>query len=131
MGQEFGATTGRPRRCGWLDAVALKYASMLNGFTEIAVTKLHTLDGMETLKVCTGYLLDGERIEHMPLAADLFRAEPIYEEVPGWKEPTSGARSWNELPRETQHYVELIEGYLGAKASIISVGPEREATFWK
>ncbi|MBS3937145.1 MAG: adenylosuccinate synthase [Peptococcaceae bacterium] len=131
VGQEFGATTGRPRRCGWLDAVALKYASMLNGFTEIAVTKLDTLDGMETLKVCTGYLLDGERIEHMPLAADLFRAEPIYEEVPGWKEPTSGARSWNELPKETQHYVELIEGYLGAKASIISVGPEREATFWK
>ncbi len=131
VGQELGATTGRPRRCGWLDAVALKYASMLNGFTEIAVTKLDTLDGMETLKVCTGYLLDGERIEHMPLAADLFRAEPIYEEVPGWKEPTSGARSWNELPRETQHYVELIEGYLGAKASIISVGPEREATFWK
>jgi len=131
VGQEFGATTGRPRRCGWLDAVALKYASMLNGFTEIAVTKLDTLDGLGSLKICTGYLLDGEIVQRMPLADDLFRATPIYEEVPGWKEPAAGARNWNDLPSEARHYVTLIENYLGAKATLISVGPEREATFRK
>lgn len=129
IGQEFGATTGRPRRCGWLDAVALKYAAMLNGFTEIAITKLDTLDGLETLKICTGYLLDGEPIDYMPLAADLFRVEPIYIDVPGWKEPTAPARSFAEMPREAQDYIALIEGYLEAKATLISVGPERSATF--
>jgi len=131
IGQEFGATTGRPRRCGWLDAVALKYAAMLNGFTEIAITKLDTLDGLETLKICTGYLLDGEQIDYMPLATDLFRVEPIYIEVPGWKEPTAPARSFAQMPREAQDYIALIEGYLEAKATLISVGPERSATFTK
>lgn len=131
VGQEFGATTGRPRRCGWLDAVALKYARMLNGFTEIAVTKLDTLDGLDSLKICTGYLLDGEVVQHMPLSDDLLRVTPIYQEVAGWKEPTAGARSWHELPSEARNYVALIEDYLGAKASLISVGPEREATFRK
>jgi len=131
IGQEFGATTGRPRRCGWLDAVALKYASMLNGFTEIAITKLDTLDGLETLKICTGYVLDGEPIDYMPLAADLFRVTPIYTEVPGWKEPTAPARSFAQMPRAAQDYVALIEGYLEAKATLISVGPERSATFTK
>jgi len=129
VGLEFGATTGRPRRCGWLDAVGLKYAAMLNGFTEIAITKLDTLDGMDKLKICVGYKLDGEVIEYMPLTADLYRVEPQYIEVPGWKQPSAKARSWAELPREAQDYVKLIESYMGAPAKLISVGPEREATF--
>lgn len=129
VGQEFGATTGRPRRCGWLDAHALRYAAMLNGFTEIAITKLDTLDGLDKLKICVGYKLDGEAIDYMPLTSDLYRVEPIYEEVQGWTSKTSLARSWEELPLEAQGYVQKIESYLGAPASIISVGPEREATF--
>jgi len=131
IGQEFGATTGRPRRCGWLDAVALRYAAMLNGFTEIAITKLDTLDGLEALKICTGYLLDGEPIDYMPLASELYRVTPLYTEVPGWKKPTAKAKSFAEMPIEAQNYVTLIEGYLEAKATLISVGPERAATFTK
>lgn len=129
IGQEYGATTGRPRRCGWLDGVALRYAAMLSGFTEIAITKLDTLDGLEKLKICVGYKLDGEFIDHMPLTADLYRVEPVYQEVEGWKQSTSTARCWDDLPKAAQEYVNLIESYLGARASIISVGPERAATF--
>ena len=129
VGLEFGATTGRPRRCGWLDAVGLKYAAMLNGFTEIAITKLDTLDGLESLKVCVGYKLDGEEIDYMPLTDDLYRVEPVYIDMPGWKQKSADARTWDQLPREAQEYVKLIESYCGAPATLISVGPEREATF--
>lgn len=129
VGLEFGATTGRPRRCGWLDAVGLKYAAMINGFTEVAITKLDTLDGLESLKICVGYKLDGEPIDYMPLTDDLYRVEPMYIEVPGWKEKSATARSWEQLPLEAQEYVKLIESYCGAPATLISVGPEREATF--
>lgn len=129
VGHEYGATTGRPRRIGWLDAVALRYAATLNGFTELAITKLDTLDGLPTLKVCVGYKLDGQSINYMPLTADLYRVEPVYEELPGWQQPTSSVRSFTHLPKATQDYVRLIEGYLCAPARLISVGPEREATF--
>jgi len=129
VGHEYGATTGRPRRIGWLDAVALRYAAALNGFTELAVTKLDTLDGLPMLKVCVGYKLDGHHIDYMPLTADLYRVEPIYEEMPGWQQPTSSVQSFAALPQAAQDYVRLIEGYLNAPARLISVGPEREATF--
>lgn len=129
VGLEFGATTGRPRRCGWLDAVGLKYAAMLNGFTEIAITKLDTLDGLEFLKVCVGYKLDGEPIDYMPLTDDLYRVEPVYIDMPGWKQKSASARNWEQLPHEAQEYVKVIESYCGAPATLISVGPEREATF--
>ncbi len=131
VGREYGATTGRPRRIGWLDAPALRFAAKLNGFTELAVTKLDTLDGLPTIKVCVGYKLDGCSIDYMPLAADLYRVEPVYEELPGWMQNTSLVRSFPKLPQAAQDYVRLIEGILGAPATLISVGPEREATFRK
>ncbi|MBT9134429.1 MAG: Adenylosuccinate synthetase [Firmicutes bacterium] len=131
VGKEYGATTGRPRRIGWLDAPALRFAAKLNGFTELAVTKLDTLDGLPTIKVCVGYKLEGQSIDYMPLTADLYRVEPVYEELPGWMQPTSAARSITALPQAAQDYVRRIEGYLGAPATLISVGPEREATFLK
>lgn len=129
VGHEYGATTGRPRRIGWLDAPALRYAAKLNGFTELAVTKLDTLDGLPTIKVCVGYKLDGLSIDHMPLTADLYRVEPVYEELRGWMQITSGVRDFASLPQAAQDYVRLIEGYLSAPAKLISVGPQREATF--
>ena len=129
VGHEYGATTGRPRRIGWLDAPALRYAAKLNGFTELAVTKLDTLDGLPAIKVCVGYKLDGLSIDHMPLTADLYRVEPVYEELRGWMQITSGVRDFASLPQAAQDYVRLIEGYLSAPAKLISVGPEREATF--
>lgn len=128
VGQEFGATTGRPRRCGWLDLVGLRYATRLNGFTELAITKLDTLDGLKTLKVCTGYKVNGQLIEGMPLTPDLYNVEPVYHELPGW-ESTASARSWDELPKAAQEYIKLIEQACKAPATLISVGPERSATF--
>ncbi len=128
VGQEFGATTGRARRCGWLDLVGLRYAARLNGFSEIVVTKLDTLDGLKTLKVCTGYKVNGQMIEGMPLTHDLYNVEPVYQELPGW-ESTASARSWDELPKEAKAYIELIEKACKAPATLISVGPERSATF--
>jgi len=114
-----------------LDAPALRFAARLNGFTELAITKLDTLDGLPIIKICVGYRLDGQIIDHMPLTADLYRVEPVYEELPGWMEETSSARSFADLPRAAQNYVQLIEGYLNAPARLISVGPERAATFYK
>lgn len=129
FGEEFGATTGRPRRCGWLDLNALRYAAQLNGFTDIAITKIDTLDQLETLKICTHYRIDGQIVEGMPLAEDLYRAEPVYIEVPGWNCNTQQVRSWQDLPKAAQEYVELIERACGVQASWLSVGPSREATF--
>ncbi|MGE5653263.1 MAG: adenylosuccinate synthetase, partial [Bacillota bacterium] len=111
-----------------LDLVGLRYATRLNGFTEIAVTKLDTLDGLKTLKVCTGYKVNGQLIEGMPLTPDLYHVEPVYQELPGW-DSTAKARSWNELPKEAQDYIKLIEQVCKAPATLISVGPERSATF--
>ncbi|MCE5195901.1 MAG: adenylosuccinate synthase [Negativicutes bacterium] len=129
FGEEFGATTGRPRRCGWLDLNALRYAAQLNGFTDIAITKLDTLDQLKTLKVCTAYKINGKIVEGMPLAYELAKAEPVYIEVPGWNCSTQNARSWQDLPVAARDYVELIEAACGVKASWLSVGPSREAAF--
>ena len=130
MGGEFGATTGRPRRCGWFDAVATSYAMMLNGVTDIAITKMDVLDALEEIKICTGYEVNGEVTSIMPVEAeDLYVAKPIYETMPGWQAPTTEARSMDELPEAAQKYLARVAELCGAKVSIVSVGPGREATF--
>jgi adenylosuccinate synthase len=126
VGQEYGATTGRPRRCGWLDAVALPYATWLNGFTAIAITKLDVLDGLAEIKICTGYRLDGQIIQRVPDTPDYERCEPVYESWPGWQTATRDARAWRDLPWEAQAYLRRIETLAGAPIRYISVGPERE-----
>jgi len=128
VGREYGATTGRPRRCGWLDAVALDYACWLNGFTDLAVTKLDVLDGIPELKICTGYRLPSGQVTHrMPDPATLATVEPIYETWPGWDRPTRDARRWEDLPGEAQRYLRRIEELTGVPIRWVSVGPEREA----
>lgn len=130
MGGEFGATTGRPRRCGWFDAVATNYAMMLNGVTDIAITKMDVLDTLEEIKICTAYEVNGEVTSVMPVEAeDLYVAKPIYETMPGWQAPTTEARSISELPEAAQEYLARLAELCGAKVSIVSVGPGREATF--
>jgi adenylosuccinate synthase len=127
-GAEFGATTGRPRRVGWFDAVAVRYACMLNQFTGIAVTKLDVLDDMASLRVCTAYRLGYERYITVPRTAALERVEPEYEELPGWSQSTSHAKSWIELPVAARDYLRRIESLAGAPVTIVSVGRGRDET---
>ncbi len=126
IGGEYGATTGRPRRCGWFDAVAASFSCWVNGFTSIAVTKLDVLDTFETIKICTGYMIDGELVTDLPDTAGQEKAEPIYEEVPGWMSNTTEARTWEDLPKEAQSFVNRIAELTGAPMKFISVGPERD-----
>jgi adenylosuccinate synthase len=126
---EFGTTTGRPRRCGWLDMVALRYAQRINGLTEMAITKLDILSRFDELKICVAYMLDGERLEAFP--ADLrvlARCRPVYGTLPGWAEDITNARSYHDLPAPAREYVAQIEDLLGIPASLISVGPGRDQT---
>jgi adenylosuccinate synthase len=125
VGQEFGATTGRPRRCGWLDGIALRYSSWLNGFTHLAVTKLDVLDGLPEMKVCTAYRLAGQVVDTLPYTPDLESVEPVYETWPGWQTPTRDARRWEELPEAARRYLRRIEELAGAPIAMVSVGPER------
>ena len=125
VGKEYGTTTGRPRRCGWFDGVAIQYASWLDGFTGIAVTKLDVLDDFDELKICTAYRVDGVELKTMPLTPDLERAEPIYETWPGWNEPTTHVRSWKDLPQKARNYLHRISELAGAPIAYVSVGPER------
>lgn len=128
-GNEFGTTTGRPRRCGWFDVVASRYVMELNDVSSVALTKLDVLDGLETVKVCVGYRVNGREIEHFPSrAADLSKAEPVYEELRGWSDTISEARTWEELPPQAQQYVHRIGELLQAPVSIVSVGPARAQT---
>lgn len=125
-GFEFGATTGRPRRCGWLDLVVVKHADMLNGLSDIVLTKLDVLTGKETLKICTGYEIDGKVYDYVPSdQQDVAKAKPVYQELPGWSEDITKARTWEELPENAQNYVKFIEDYTGVPVSLISVGPDR------
>ncbi len=125
-GAEFGATTGRARRCGWLDAVALRRMVELNGVNGLCVTKLDVLDGLPELKICTAYQLDGELLESIPIDSDRWQdIEPVYESFPGWSEPTAGTTGMDELPQAAQNYIEAMERWVGAPAHIISTGPER------
>jgi adenylosuccinate synthase len=124
---EFGTTTGRPRRVGWLDGVLLRYAARINGLTELTITKLDILSGLKTLKVCTAYL-EGDRIHReLPLGpADLSPFGPIYEEITGWEEDLTGIRKWSDLPKAARDYVRFIEGVCNLPVKMVSVGPERE-----
>jgi adenylosuccinate synthase len=128
-GQEFGAVTGRPRRCGWYDAVAVRYAVRVNGLTALALTKLDVLDGLPELQVCTSYRCRGATLAEMPGdLAQLAACEPVYETLPGWRAPTAGARRYADLPREAQRYVARLEEITGVPAAIISTGSAREDT---
>lgn len=128
-GHEYGTTTGRPRRCGWFDAVAARYVAELNSLTYLVITKLDVLDTLPALRICTGYRLDGATIDYMPtLAADLERVEPVYEELPGWRTSTVGVRRYEDLPINARRYVERIAELTGAPIAIISVGASREAS---
>jgi len=123
---EFGTTTGRPRRVGWLDLVLLRYACRINGITELAITKLDILSGLKSLKICSGYRVREEVYPDLPLGpADLLGYEPVYEEIPGWEEDISGIRSWDDLTERAQNYINQIEELTGLPVKIISVGPER------
>ncbi len=129
MGREFGAVTGRARRCGWFDAVATRFATIVNGIDQLAVTNLDGLDGLETLKICIGYELNGKQIEFPPACVRQFnRCQPIYMEMPGWKRSTSGARTFSDLPIAAQNYLQKICELSGAKLLLVGVGQKREET---
>lgn len=128
-GQEFGATTGRPRRCGWLDLPALKYAVRLNGMNELALTKLDVLDNFDTIKVCTHYITNGKETTVFPLDSEqVEELEPVYKEFEGWKSTTRNIADFNKLPDKAQKYIQFIEEYTGVKFTIISTGPKRSET---
>ncbi len=128
-GHEFGATTGRRRRCGWLDTVALRRTFQTNSVTGLCITKLDVLDGLETLRLCVAYRFNGEEIDRPPIGAERFaRCEPVYIEMPGWSESTVGARDFAALPQNAQRYLKKIEEICGVPIDIISTGPDRDET---
>ncbi len=131
MGREFGATTGRARRCGWFDAVATRFAQMVNGIDTLAVTNLDGLDTLSTLKICVAYELDGQRLDVPPSdTRDLARCRPVYEEMEGWRRSTTEAQEWEELPKHARRYLKRICKLTGAKLLIASVGPGRTQTIF-
>jgi adenylosuccinate synthase len=131
MGREFGATTGRPRRCGWFDSIATRHAGMVNGIDELAVTNVDGLDSVETIKVCIGYRDGGRRYDYVPNdIAALTRCTPIYAEFPGWRTPTHSIRKWKDLPLKTRTYLKALAELSGSRLGIVSVGPGREQTIF-
>jgi len=129
QGHEYGTTTGRPRRCGWFDAVAARFSTRINGFTGVALTRLDVLDTLPHLKICVGYKLDGQTIDYFPAnIAALGRCQPIYEELPGWQTPINHIREYEQLPLEAQQYVTRLQELTSCPINLISVGPEREQT---
>jgi len=131
-GTEYGSTTGRPRRCGWLDLVALRYAAMINGITEIVLTKLDVLNTFDEIKTCVGYEIDGRRLRHFPSdCTQLEQVTPIYESHRGWNQSLDGCSSWTDLPDATREYVDAIERFVGAPVSSIGIGPGREEVILK
>lgn len=131
VGREFGSVTGRARRCGWLDLVALKYAVEVNGVTELYMMKADVLSGFETLKICTAYKYKGQEIDHLPYNIEPENVEPIYTEVKGWKADLTGMTSYEELPSELKEYITFIEKELNVPIKIVSVGPDRTQTIVK
>lgn len=127
-GHEFGATTGRPRRCGWLDLPALKYAVAINGVTNLIMMKADVLSGFDTIKVCTKYRYQGEEIEHLPYSLDESLMEPVYEELPGWQEDITSLESLEDAPQALKDYLAYVEEKIGVPISILSVGPNRTQT---
>jgi adenylosuccinate synthase len=131
MGREFGATTGRARRCGWFDAVATRHAAMVNGIDELSVTNVDGLDTVPVIRVCTGYRVDDTVIDHVPADCEtLAKCVPVYEEFPGWQTPTDGVSRWQDLPVNCRHYLLTIAQLTGARLTIVSVGPAREQTMF-
>lgn len=134
-GKEFGTTTGRPRRCGWVDLVILKYAAMVNGLTNLAMTKLDVLTGMDPLKLCVAYEIDGKREEGFPSSSEkLLKAKPIYVEMPGWEEIDAGKvkeKGYGALPRQAREYVERVEAEVGVPVKIVSFGASRDETVFR
>jgi len=128
VGNEFGATTGRPRRCGWLDLVALKYAVQVNGVTDLMMMKADVLSGFETLKVCTAYHYNGEEISHLPYNLSAEDLKPVYQEFKGWKEDITKVESYDALPQNLKDYISFIENFVDVKVKIVSVGPDRKET---
>ena len=129
VGHEKGTVTGRSRRCGWFDAALVRQTCVLSGVNGIALTKMDVLDGLETLKICTGYILDGQEVDYLPTAADQqARCTPIYEEIEGWKESTAGARSWADLPAQAIKYIRRIEELIQCPVALVSTSPERDDT---
>jgi len=129
VGQERGTVTGRPRRCGWLDAALLKRSIIINGISGLCITKLDVLDGLPEIKVCVGYELRGERIDILPLDADDIAAcRPIYDSFPGWTERTAGITQWDALPLNARRYLERVQEFIGAPIDMVSTGPDREHT---
>jgi adenylosuccinate synthase len=128
-GHEFGTVTGRKRRCGWFDAVLVRQSCAISGVTGIALTKIDVLDGLETVKICTGYRLGGKLLDHLPAhAADQAAAEPVYEEMEGWRGTTAGARSWADLPAQAIKYIRRVEELIETPVALVSTSPEREDT---
>jgi len=128
-GQEIGTVTKRKRRCGWFDAAALRRSAMINGLTGLCITKLDILDGIKELNICTGYELDGKKIDLLPIGADdVAGCKPIYETVPGWSENTFGVKTWDGLPKNAQNYLKRLEVLCGVPVAIVSTGPERDET---
>ena len=131
VGQEFGATTGRARRCGWLDLVALKYAVQVNGVTQLMMMKGDVLSGIDSLKICTNYIYRGELIDHLPFSLDKDYINPKYVEMPGWNEEVTNCTSYDELPSQMKEYVTFIENYLETPVRLVSVGPDRKQTIFR
>jgi adenylosuccinate synthase len=128
IGREFGSTTGRPRRCGWLDLPALNFAITINGVTELNMMKADVLGDFETIKICTKYLVDGVESEHLPYDINFAKIEPIYVELPGWKKDLTSLRSQDELPDELLNYISFIEEHTGVPVTTVSIGPDRTQT---
>ena len=129
QGHEFGATTGRARRCGWFDAVSLRRAIQVNSLSGICITKLDVLDGLDTIRICTGYQMDDTLLDRPPIGAEAFEAcEPVYEDMPGWKESTVGLKKYDELPANARNYLKRIEEIVETPIDIISTGPDRVET---
>ncbi len=129
LGGEVGTTTGRPRRCGWFDAVAARYSAQVNGLTDLFLTKLDVLSGWERIPVCVGYEVEGRRVDTLPVSqSDLHHAVPVYEQLPGWQTDVSAVRQWADLPVAAQRYVHTVEELTGVRVSAIGVGPGREQT---
>ncbi|NDV12209.1 adenylosuccinate synthase [Crenobacter caeni] len=128
-GNEFGSVTGRPRRCGWFDAAALKRSIQINGVSGLCVTKLDVMDGLEEIKLCVGYMLDGEQVDILPFGSDAVeKCVPVYETMPGWTESTFGTKTWDALPANAKAYLNRIAEVCGAPVAIVSTGPDREET---
>ena len=127
IGHEFGAVTGRKRRCGWIDLVALKYAVMLDGVTNLIMMKSDVLDSFETIKACVAYKIDGKEVDYLPYSLE-GKIEPVYKEIPGWKTDLTKIKSEADFPKEFKSYIDFLEKELETRIKIVSVGPDREQT---